>query len=285
VVTADFNTSQVFINQGDGTFRNATDVSVIIDYNGMGSALGDYDNDGDLDWFVSAIGEGDGQLNGDIGTLGNRLYRNTLGDPAATGIFEDVTSDAGVADGGWGWGACFLDLDNDGNLDIYHTNGWSGLFLDDTSRAFLADGSGRFLEKAAEFGLADEVEGRGIVCADFDNDGDTDILQLHRGYPQSATMWRNDARGNNFLRVSLAGRAPNTQASGARIYASVGNRTQMREIILGNNFVSQNPTVQVIGLGTASQVDALRVEWPDGTETVLGPVAAGQTLAIQQGPP
>jgi hypothetical protein len=285
VVAADFNTSQVFLNQGDGTFRNATDVNVIIDYNGMGSALGDYDADGDLDWFVSAIGAGNGVPMGDVGTLGNRLYRNTLGEPTATGVFKDVTDQTGVADGGWGWGACFLDLENDGDLDIYHTNGWSGVFADDRSRAFVADDTGIFQERATDLGLNDEAEGRGIVCADFDNDGDTDILQLHRGYPLSATMWRNDTSGNNFLRVQLEGRAPNTEASGARIHATIGSRTQMREIIIGNNFVSQNPTLQLFGLGTSTQVDALRVEWPDGTETTLGPVAAGQTLKIRQAAP
>ncbi|MDX1563166.1 MAG: VCBS repeat-containing protein, partial [Gammaproteobacteria bacterium] len=150
VVAADFNNSQVFLNRGDGTFDNATNVQVIIDYNGMGSALGDYDNDGDLDWFVSAIGEGNGQPVGDIGTLGNRLYRNTLGESAPEGIFVDATDAAGVADGGWGWGACFIDFENDGDLDIYHTNGWLGEYSDDTSRAFVSDGTGVFEDEAAE---------------------------------------------------------------------------------------------------------------------------------------
>jgi hypothetical protein len=251
----------------------------------MGSALGDYDDDGDLDWFVSAIGEGNGLPNGDIGTLGNRLYRNVAGEQAADRVFEDATGEARVADGGWGWGACFIDFENDGDLDIYHTNGWMDAFSEDPSRAFVADGAGRFVERAADLGLADQAEGRGIVCADFDNDGDVDILQLHRGFPVAVTMWRNDTNGNNFLRVVLEGRAPNTQASGARIHATVGNRTRMREIVLGNNFVSQNPVVQVFGLGTAAQVDALRIEWPDGTETALGHVAAGQTLVVQQDAP
>jgi hypothetical protein len=282
VVAADFNNSQVFLNQGDGTFVNATDVSVIIDYNGMGSAVGDYDNDGDLDWFVTAIGTSNGELLNDIGTLGNRLYRNTQGDPGASGVFEDVTDAAGVADGGWGWAACFLDLNNDGNLDIYHTNGWANPIPADYSRAFISNGAGAFAESAAALGLDDDYDGRGVVCADFDNDGDTDVFLLHRGWPNSAALWRNDADTNNYLTVRLKGLAPNTEASGARIYATIGGQTQMREIIIGSNFVSQNPAVQVFGLGGASQVDELRVEWPDGSETNLGPVAAGQTVEIEQ---
>ena len=84
----------------------------------MGSALGDYDFDGDLDWFVSSILTITEEPPLQISTIGNRLYRNDAG------LFVDVTDEAGVADGGWGWGSCFMDFENDGDLDIYHTNGW-----------------------------------------------------------------------------------------------------------------------------------------------------------------
>ena len=113
-MVADFRTTKVFLNNQDGTFSNATDVNVITDRNGMGSAVGDYDNDGDLDWFVTSIFIG---TQGNSGN-GNRLYRNDGGQ------FVDVTDTVGVANGGWGWAACFVDLDNDGHLDLYHTNGW-----------------------------------------------------------------------------------------------------------------------------------------------------------------
>ena len=118
LMVADFNHTQVFHNLGDGTFVNATDVDVIIDGNGMGSALGDYDNDGDLDWFVSSILGRGLNVPPTISELGNRLYLNE------GGVFVDHTAASGVADGGWGWGSCFMDFENDGDLDIYHTNGW-----------------------------------------------------------------------------------------------------------------------------------------------------------------
>jgi hypothetical protein len=82
--------------------------------------------------------------------------------------------------------------------------------------------------------------------------------------------------------VKLVGQSPNTHAAGARIFASIGGKTQMREVSIGNNFVSQNPTVKHFGLGNATQVDELRVEWPDGQETMLQNVAGGQKLRIQQ---
>jgi len=266
---ADFNLTMLFLNNRDGTFTNATDTSVLTDRNGMGSAVGDYDNDGDLDWFVSAI-DRTGLID-----RGNRFYEND------NGTLIDRTDDLAVREGGWGWGACFMDFENDGDLDLYHTNGWSleGLiYAADESRAFVGSGGGPFFERASELGLNDSAEGRGVVCADFDNDGDVDIFQLHRGTPVAATLWRNDSAGNNYLTVRLNGAAPNTEAAGARIFLTVGDTTQMREITIGSNFVSQNPAVQVFGLGTATQADELRVQWPDGVETVDTAVAAGQVF-------
>jgi len=272
---ADFNTSQVFMNDQDGTFTNVTDVDVIDDNNGMGSAVGDYDNDGDLDWFVSSIYG----PNENPSATGNRLYRND------NGTFVNVTDETGVVDGGWGWGSCFVDLENDGDLDIYHTNGWEGQayagdFRQDTSRAFISDGDGHFEDQAFELGLADAEQGRGVVCADFDNDGDIDIFLWHQNEDNAGTFFRNDATGNNFLSVRLDGLAPNTEATGARIMAEVNGVTQMREIVIGSNFISQNPTTQIFGLGSASQVDSLRIEWPDGLTTDMGVQQAGQFLVI-----
>jgi hypothetical protein len=280
---ADFNRTMLFMNNGDGTFRNATDTSFFIDDNGMGSALGDYDNDGDLDWFVSSIYSENIVPTGVVNPVGNRLYRNDGG-----GTFTDVTVTARVADGGWGWAACFLDFDNDGDLDIYHTNGWMredpwGEHRTDASRAFVQSAPGRYTERAAELGLVDREQGRGVVCADFDNDGDTDILLLHMHPTLSATLWKNETSGNNYLRVRVHGKGKNTEAVGTRIYARVGATEQMREIMVGSNFISQNPTnVVIFGLGTAGNVNELRFQWPDGTVTTSLGVPANQTIDAVQ---
>jgi hypothetical protein len=196
------------------------------------------------------------------------LFENPGGD-FSVNRFENITGEAGVANGRWGWGACFLDIDNDTDLDIYHTNGWKSSDLGegyeiDQSLAFVSDGTGRFVDRAAMLGLDDTYSARGVVCADFDNDGDIDILQLTNKAGNSAALWKNDsaAAGRNSLRVRLVGLPPNTEAAGARIFATIGSRTQMREIMIGSNYTSQNPTVQVFGLGTDAAVDTLRVEWP-----------------------
>jgi len=270
---ADFGGTNVFRNNGDGTFRYVTNRLEITDGNGMGSALGDFDNDGDLDWFVSSI------FYPTEPQSGNRLYRND------SGTFVNATSGSGVRDGGWGWGACAADFDNDADLDIYHTNGWNGAATGweaDVSKVFLGRGDGTFVEQGAQLGIADAEQGRGVVCADFDNDGDIDILQLHLDDVAAATYWRNVRSSGNHLAIRLNGRPPNTRAAGARIYATVGSKTQMREVSIGSNFVSQNSAMKHFGLGNSAQVDELRVEWPNGEETVLRNVPAGQLLRVDQ---
>ncbi len=273
-MVGDFNTSQILFNNGNGTFTNMTDVDVITETNGMGSALGDYDNDGDMDWFISSIY----RQSGGASPNGNRLYRND------GGSFTDVTNQTGVADGAWGWGACFMDFDNDGFLDLFHVNGWpfdiNGDFSQNPSRAFKSDGNGIFANQATALGLADTGQGRGVVCTDFDNDGDTDLFIWSLDDVNGGSLYRNDSTVNNYLSIKLQGLSPNHDAVGARISARIASETQLREVSIASNFVSHNPTKQLFGLGSASQVDNLTVTWPDGTVSDLGVVQANQHLLV-----
>ena len=280
LIAADFKTSRYLVNNGDETFSDRTDPDVIIDRNGMGSAVGDYDGDGDLDWFVSSIWTDPDAEGNQTFKFGNRLYRND------GGVFADVTGEGGVHDGSWGWGSCFADFDNDGHLDLYHTNGWPHTeqyeqfeFDIDPSRLFMSNGKGVFFERAEEAGLGDEERGHGIVCGDLDNDGDVDIFQMHRNENNAGTFWRNDTAINNYLRVKLNGLAPNTAAAGARITLTMDGVRQVREIVIGSNFASQNPLVQVFGLGNGSQAE-LEVEWPDGKLTPKQIVSANRLITI-----
>ena len=283
LVAGDFGTSQVFRNRGDGTFEVLTG-PVISDENGMGSAVGDIDNDGDLDWFVSSIWDPDGMANGGWGITGNRLYRNE-GDWQEGLGFEDGTESAGVREGYWGWGSCFADLDNDGDLDLFHTNGFpaepANEFFEDPTRLFLNDGTGAFTENSAALGIDDTGQGRGVVCFDADNDGDIDLFVANNSGPPR--LYRNDG-GNesNFLQVRLRGGGLNSEAIGARIELTTSGTTQMREIRAGSNYVSQNPTRAHFGVGDAEVIDEIRIHWPDGEETVRLGVAANQLLNIDQ---
>jgi hypothetical protein len=257
-IAGDYGTSQLLINADGESFVNGTTENLRDAQYGMGAALGDIDFDGDLDWFITSI-SGDSPTNV-LDPKGNRLFRND------DGVFVDVTDAAGVADGGWGWGACFLDLDNDTDLDIFHTNGWwdegyGDNYVDDLSVAFVADAQGSYSQQSDALGLATADSGRGVVCADFDLDGDVDILELTKQGPH---LWENTsaASGNNFLRIKLIGAPPNTDAAGARIYVTIGDKILMREVIVGGNLTSQHPSVQYFGLGAATMADEIRVRWP-----------------------
>jgi len=276
LVASDFERSKVFLNDGDGTFTNVTS-GVITDENGMGGTVGDYDNDGDLDWFVSSVWDPNGVPEGNWGVTGNRLYRNT-----GTGVFEDVTTAAGVRKGWWGWGSSFADLNNDGRLDLIHVNGWNTTEFDrDSTRLFVANTNGTFTEMSYTLGLRDVGQGRGVACFDYDRDGDLDVFIANNG--SGPAFFRNDG-GNaaKYLCVRLAGPPPNTEGIGARIFVTAGGVTQMREIRCGNNFVSQDPADAHFGLGAATVVTELRVEWPDGVTTVLNALAANQHLVLDQ---
>lgn len=293
-VAADFGTTQLLLNDpaNPGHFVDGTNDAIrSVDF-GMGHAIGDYDNDGDLDWFVTSIMMDATSPISDLVATGNRLLANPGGDLITNGLI-DATANAGVANGDWAWGTCFLDVNNDRHLDIYLTNGWYQS-IEDRSRLFIADGQGQFFEAGARYGVDDQDSGRSIVCADFDNDGDMDILQLTNNQTNSATLWQNDmaSAGSNYLRIKLLGLPPNTEAAGARIYVTTADTTQMREIAIGNNFASQNPTVQVIGLGVFPGAEVVKVEWPPTmqgsgperpapwTATLVSASLDGETLMI-----
>ena len=282
LMAGDFGTSRVFRNLQNGKFADVTPPA-ITDENGMGAAVGDYDNDGDLDWFVSSIWDPDGHQPDEFwGLSGNRLYRNP-----GNGVFVDATEASGVRRGYWGWGSCFADFDNDGDLDLYHVNGMPFLasaqeFFQDPARLFVANGDGTFTERSVELGLDDKAQGRGLVCTDFDRDGDVDVYVTNNNGPTK--LYRNDG-GNalHWLDVRLRGRGKNTSAVGARVYVTIGSTTQMRELSAGNNFLSSNPIEAHFGLGQATVVDELRIVWPDGTQEIRHAVAADQALTLTEG--
>ncbi|SDD76025.1 CRTAC1 family protein [Aquimonas voraii] len=279
-LAADFGTSRVLLNRG-GRLVDTTTAS-IDDENGMGAALGDYDGDGDLDWFVTSIHDPSGVPLGNWGTSGNRLYRNR-----GNGEFEDVSLAAGVREGGWGWAACFADIDLDGHLDIVHVNGMSAApaaaFHADPSRLFISDGRGGFTEQALARGFDDRGQGRALVCFDADNDGDVDLfVQNNSG---SSRFYRNQgaSAGGRWLRVTVRQDGPNPEAIGARVELRAGGRLQVREIGSGSQFLSSGPAEAHFGVGSAAVVERLQVRWPDGTVERFPAPQLDQPLRLLRG--
>ncbi len=284
LVAADYGGSFVLLNDGDGTFRSSPSAP-LSDENGMGSAVGDFDEDGDLDWFVTSIWDPNGVVegNGNWGVSGNRLYQNR-GD----GTFDDVTDAAGVRAGFWGWAACAADLDLDGHLDLFHVNGFlspaghADEFTHDPSRLFVSNGDGSFTERSASVGLADHEQGRGVACFDYDHDGDVDVFVANNGGP--LRLWRNDTSGlgRHWLSVRLRGNAPNTEAVGAWIEVTIGAVTQVRELRAGNNYASQDPAEAHFGLGTTATVDRVRIRWPSGAVTTAEGVLGDRRVVFDE---
>lgn len=317
LIASDFGTSVVLGNEknenenGSRHFNNYTDRDVIRDQNGMGAAIADFDNDQDLDWFVNSIAYIDD--GGEIykGSLGNRLYRN---DSANERIqFSDVTDQAGVADGGWAWGACAADFNNDGLIDIFHETGYSyypdeiymaasqeekkqiddqretnAQFISTPARLFINQGGGVFSDTASQWGIDQETDGRGVACFDYDRDGTVDILVLD--HSRQLKIYKNNlnaAEGRHFLNIRLQGAPPNTEALGAKVFvtarlSSVSDEvTQFRESAANSNFASQNLPDLHFGLGAALSAD-VKIVWPNGEVETYTNVTHNQFVTYRQ---
>jgi enediyne biosynthesis protein E4 len=308
LIASDFKTSAVLKNTGLGSYLVTTDVEIITDENGMGAALGDFDNDGRIDWFVTSVFDPDGVAEANWGVTGNRLYKNESDLDEI--VFVDVTETSGVRDGNWGWGACMADFDNDGFLDIFHVNGFGMIpdsmdekltkeaelfllfaweFIGTTPRLFINQGDGTFVDATAEWGLDVPSEGRGVVCFDYDRDGDIDIGLLdHSTGVQFYENQTGHGADRRFLNIRLVGDQPNTDAIGAKVYVTAdvggahGPQRQMRISEANSNFNSQNPPDLHVGLGEAQTADYVRVEWPDGTGLLCTDVASNQFVVFDQ---
>ena len=259
LLASDAETSQVLRNEAGLRFVDAT-TDVIDDKNGMGGTVADYDRDGDLDWFVSSIHTLE-RNDDDVGSdTGNRLYRNMDG----LGNFEDATDEANVRNGDWGWGSCFADFDNDGHVDLFHTNGYPDVderYADDPSRLFMSNGDGSFSERAFSSGITHDGQGRGTVCADYNDDGRIDILVATSG--RAPTVYENiTANDNHYLAIDLVGLAANRDAVGARVTVETMSGTQLQEVQLGTWYLSQGPATLHFGLGLDDNLDSIEVRWP-----------------------
>ncbi|MEM6749990.1 MAG: FG-GAP-like repeat-containing protein [Planctomycetota bacterium] len=294
-VASDFGNSQLFWNNGDGTFTDGTAAAGVgTDENGMGSTIADFNNDGKLDWFVTSIydpGKADreGDESGGWGITGNRLYTNQGGR-----VFDDTTDAAGVRNGDWGWGTVALDYDNDGDLDLSMTNGVvfpefdpDDFFNANPMRFWENQGDGTFVDVSDAVGVNDIGSGKGMLTLDYDNDGDLDMLVINNaGLP---ILYRNDAANTNgYLKVDLEGSASNKDGVGALITVipdlTAPEEMMIREVFAGNDFLGQSEITAHFGLGAWASLDLVRVQWPSGAVTELAGVSANQTLVIAEVP-
>jgi hypothetical protein len=280
LLAADFLTSRYYVNQGDGTFLDLTVPSGTgIDSNGMGHTIADFDNDGRLDWYVTSI-HADGAPTGK--NSGNMLFVNQGGH-----VYFERSKVSGTNDGGWGWGAVHADFDQDGWLDLVEVNGrpsqgiageWDG----ERSRLYHNLGGGQFAEVGWLVGLIDKGQGRGVGTLDLDRDGDLDLFVVNNLEP--IALFRNDTPDAGSWLVIELERGTNATVAphgfGARVVARTGATEQVRTMDGAPSYLGTSELILHFGLGGATHIDELRVEWPGGQDTVLIDVAANQRLTI-----
>jgi hypothetical protein len=275
LLVADFGTSKVLKNNGNGTFTNVTPGSgTALESNGMGTCVGDFNRDGLQDWHVTSAYRDNPSLNKD----GNYLYVNQ-----GAHLYVALPHASGLQDGGWGWGSESIDFDHDGHIDVAETNGWDDAeYLNEPSYLYRNNGDMTFTRSD----LPKNAEGRSLMTLDYDRDGDLDIVITCYNAP--VMLWRNDVSGpgRNWLEVFLdtsAAPALAPEGLGARLTAQTGAITQHFYMSRGATYLGQSQNLAHFGLGSATDVDVLTVEWPDGTTTVWNDVPANQSITISPG--
>jgi hypothetical protein len=184
-----------------------------------------------------------------------------------------------------------FDADLDTDLDLLTANGhvYPDRLVDQDkitfrqrAQLYLNRGNGLFDELQPSTGpLTQPLVARGAAYADYDRDGDLDVLITENNGP--AHLWRNDLVGGHFLRVRLLGRQSNTEGLGARVVAQVGGLRMERRVRTGSSYLSQSEKVAVFGLGGAVSVDVLEVYWPSGVVDRYEGVVGDQEVRIEEG--
>jgi hypothetical protein len=285
-MACDFGTDHIFLNNGDGTFREVTEKATGWDTKkGMNVDVADYNNDGWLDIYVTNIYD-------DYMKECAMLWQN-MGD----GTFSDVSQEVGVCDTGWGWAAKFADFDNDGWQDLFVVNGlrsagpenylplllpmlttpgidfsdvnnwpdienrtWSGY---QRKRLFHNLGDATFREIGADAGVNNDKDGRGIGVIDLDNDGRLDLVETNAD--QAPIVYHNVSQNvGNWIELKLVGTKSNRDGIGARVQLQAGGLTQMRELDGGNGYAGESSRRIHFGIGAATKIDHLQIRWPSG---------------------
>lgn len=302
----DFGQDKIYKNNGNGTFTDVTAHALPIDTRkGMNADFADLDGDGYPDIYVSNITRS-GYL-----VEGNFLWRNNK-----DGTFTDVAPDLGVDKAGWSWGAKFVDLDNDGEMEILVNNGFvsagsgdywfelgtmattPGLVIEDARSwppigdksisgyerpsLFVKQGN-RYIEIAEAAGILEAHDGRGLCIADYDNDGLPELFIANQGQP--FRLYKNTPQTrHNWIGLRLIGTGrSNRDAIGARVTLSAGKRSWVKWVDPGNGFASQSDRRLIFGLGALAQIDSLEIRWPDGHVEQRAGLALNQYHTLKEG--
>jgi hypothetical protein len=323
-VANDFQSpDQLYRNRADGTFEDVTAKMLPhTAFFGMGADFGDLDNDGDFDLLVAdmsstthymgkmLMGSMDQHrwflMNADPQQyMRNALYVNT-----GTGRFQEAAHLANLASTDWTWAVRFADLDDDGRLDCFVTNGipvftdnpdlgerfdrlWregrknealevfrSIPRVDEKNIARRNLGDLKFEDVGARWGLDEAGVAHGAVVCDLDRDGDLDVITNNLNAP--ASVFENRGSDGHRVLIELVGVQSNRRGVGATITVTAGGTTQTRLVSLTRGYMSAGEAVEHFGLGAATTIDRLTVRWPNGVMQSHDGLAANRHYTVRE---
>jgi enediyne biosynthesis protein E4 len=310
-VANDYGVSELYLNDGM-RFHEAGEQSGIgfAPKSGMNVAFGDIMNQGKYSVYVSNISE-EGVL-----IQGNNLWVPKEGASGSTVKFENLARDMGVELGGWSFGAQFADLNNDGTLDLYLTNGYVSLDrnrsywydfskvaggnsaiigdaknwpnMDDRSlsgyqqkHVWINDGAGRFVDVASAVGVTDTYDGRAVAVADLWNRGVLDVVVANQRGP--LLIYKNTvAPDNQWVEFELDGTKSNRSAIGAQVTVFWNGQRQAQSVSGGSGFAAQNQRQLHFGLGKNPKIEKAVIHWPSGEIQILDKLLPGQRYIVKE---
>ena len=263
----------LYRNDGAGVFTKLTNGPLLNDGGKtMSSSWGDYDNDGDLDVFLANDQGNDG------------LFRNE-----GQFNFTKITSDTVSNCGGNSFSSAWSDIDNDGDLDLFVTNSFGTTTLW-PNFLFLNNGNGSFTRVGNTAPATDLDWSYGCAFGDYDNDGFEDLAVAtcrYNSVDRPDLLYHNDGNSNNWITIKLVGTITNKSAIGTKIRVKAninGNPVwQMRELSAQTSYCGQNDLRPHFGLGNATNIDSIKLEWLNGTVEYYTNITKNQFITIVQG--
>jgi hypothetical protein len=310
-IANDYGVSQLYFNDG-GHFREVGEQTGVgfAPKSGMNAALGDIFNRGQYAVYVSNISE-----NGVL-IQGNNLWVPKEGTSGDGLKYENLARDLGVELGGWSFGAQFGDLNNDGTLDLFLTNGYVSLdrnrdYWYDFSKiagghtsiisdarnwpamegrslsgyqhkdVWLNDGAGHFADVAQAVGVTDTHDGRSVALADLWNRGVLDVVVANQRGP--LLIYKNQvAPDNQWIEFQMEGSSSNRSAIGAEVTLFWNGQKQVQEVSGGSGFCAQNDRRLHFGMGKNPQLEKALIRWPSGKTQTVTNLSAGQLYKLQE---
>ena len=270
-----FTPNLLYRNNGDGTFESVGEATGADLYMGaMSTTIDDYNNDGWLDIYVTNFYPPED----DTGVEGNAFLRNN-GD----GTFTNVAEENGTRFDSIGWGAVFLDADNDTDHDLYVSGNISDQseFLE--AAFYENQGDDTFLIPDTAGFVGDDGSSYSNALGDVDNDGYPEIIVMNNGF-EEIYLWKNETpQDNNWIKVKLEGTESNRMGIGSWIRIGVNGEEQYHYTLCGEGYLGQNSAYEFFGLGDATTIDFIEVTWLSGQVDYYENIEANASLTIIEG--